>query len=165
MAIGIIFHSFTGITRAVAEQVHTACGGEMIEVKPREPYCKLTAYTLGGYRAVKEACDPIEPGIIDVTPYDLIVIGTPVWAFKATPAVNGAIAALQGCEGKQAVIFATCGGAAKNTLPILRKKLEGKGMAVRAEMVFTSKDIDTGDRINDLIKAVRATDPSANQSA
>ena len=45
---------------------------------------------------MKEECDPIEPAAIDVSGSDLIVIGTPVWAFKATPAINGAIAALIG---------------------------------------------------------------------
>jgi hypothetical protein len=50
---------------------------------------------------MKEELDPIEPETIDVSVSDLVVIGTPVWAFKATPAINAAIAALKGCDGKK----------------------------------------------------------------
>src|SRR5271157_3554973 len=115
----IIYHSYSGITRGVAEKIQKTCGGDLIEVTLKQNYSTLTAYTLGCYRAMKEECDPIEPETIDVSASDLIVIGTPVWAFKATPAINAAIAALKGCEGKKAVIFATCGGSAKDTLSIL----------------------------------------------
>jgi len=77
MKICIIYHSYSGITRGVAEKIRTACGGDLVEVTPRDKYSTLTAYTLGCMRARKEECDPIEPGTIDVSPYGLIVIGTP----------------------------------------------------------------------------------------
>ena len=117
MKTSIIYHSYSGITRGIAEKIQKACGGDLIEVKPKENYSTLTAYSLGCYRAMKEECDKIEPETIDVSTSDLIVIGTPVWAFKATPATNAAIAALKGCDGKKAVIFATCGSSGKGYSP------------------------------------------------
>ena len=117
MKTSIIYHSYSGITRGVAEQIQKACGGDLIEVKLKKNYSSLTAYSLGCYRARKEECDPIEPETIDVSASDIIVIGTPVWAFKATPAINAAIAALKGCDGKKAVIFATCGRLGKRDPP------------------------------------------------
>ncbi len=96
MKTSIIYHSYSGITRGIAEMIQEACGGDLIEVKLKKNYSSLTAYTLGCYRATKEQCDPIEPETIDVSTADLIIIGTPVWAFKATPAINGAVAALKG---------------------------------------------------------------------
>lgn len=164
MTICTIYHSYTGITRNVAKQIHAVCGGDIIEIKPREPYSKLTAFTLGCYRARNESCDPVEPEEVNVTSCSLIVIGTPVWAWKATPVINGAIAALQGCEGKKAVIFATCGSAANETLSILKTKLEAKGVAVQAEAVLSKKDIDEGEKIKDLIATVRAKDIESTQS-
>jgi flavodoxin len=156
MKTSIIYHSYSGITRGVAETVQKACGGDLVEVTLKQNYSSISAYTLGCYRAMKEEGDPIDPEIIDVSASDLIVIGTPVWAFKATPAINAAIAALSGCAGKKAVIFATCGGSAKDTLPILEKALAAKQVIVAGQVVLTKKEIAEGSKINDLIEAVNA---------
>jgi flavodoxin len=156
MKTSIIYHSYSGITRGIAEQVQKACGGDLIEVKPKEDYSTLTAYSLGCYRAMKEECDPIEPETIDVSASDLIVIGTPVWAFKATPVTNAAIAALKGCDGKKAVIFATCGSSATDTLLIMKKALETKGVKVVGQFVVTRKEIGAASKINAIIDSVRA---------
>ncbi|MBP1929764.1 flavodoxin [Methanolinea mesophila] len=151
----IIFHSYTGITRGVAEQVQAACGGDMIEVKPRQKYSTLTAYTVGCLRARNEEAEPIEPAYIDVAGYDLLVIGTPVWAFKSTPAVNGAINALEHCDGKKGIIFATCGGKAGDTTAILKRALTEKGVDVMREFVFDRKDLSDDTKVKALIEAVR----------
>ena len=151
----IIFHSYTGITRGIARKIQAACGGDLIEVKPRQKYHKLTAYTIGSIRARSEEKDPIDPDSIDVTAYDLIVIGTPVWAWKPTPATNAAISVLKGCEGKRAVIFATCGAQAGDTLAVIRQVLEGKGVIVNGEAVLTRKDCNDSQKVNALIDLVK----------
>jgi len=156
MKTSIIYHSYSGITRGIAEKIQEACGGDLVEVKSKEKYSPITAYTLGCYRAMKEECDPIEPETIDVSASDLLVIGTPVWAFKATPATNAAVAALKGCNGKKAVLFATCGSSAKDTLPILKKALEAKGVTVVRQFVLTRKDIGDDQKINALIDSIKA---------
>jgi flavodoxin len=156
MKTSIIYHSYSGITRGIAEKIQRACGGDLVEIKLKQNYSSLTAYTLGCYRAMKEERDPIDPEIIDVSKTDLIVIGTPVWAYKATPAINAAITALKGCEGKKAVIFATCGSSAKDTLNILKKALEAKDVTVVGQFVLTGKEITEGQKVNALIDSVKA---------
>lgn len=151
-----IFYSYSGTTRSAAEAVKAACGGDLIEVKPKGTYSSLSAYTLGCLRALREEGEPIDPEIIDVSAYDLIVIGTPVWAWKATPPINAAIAAIRGCKGKRAVLFATCGASAKETLPALRRALEAKGVEVAGEFVFTKQEIEKGKKIDALIASVQA---------
>jgi flavodoxin len=156
MKTSIIYHSYSGITRGIAEKIQKACGGDLVEVKPKTNYSTLTAYTLGTYRAMKEESDPIEPETIDVSGSEIVVVGTPVWAFKATPAINAAIAALKGCNGKKAVIYATCGSSAKDTLPILKKALEAKGVTVVGQFVLTRKEIGEEQKVNALVDSVNA---------
>jgi flavodoxin len=156
MNICIIYNSYSGNTRSVAEAVHAACGGKLIEVKSHEYSSRLTAYTIGCYRAMKGMCDPIEPATIDVTADDLIVIGTPVWAGRATPAINAAVAALEGCKGKRAVIFATCGGRERDTLPLLKKALEAKGVTVSGEFVFDKTGVKDAGRIKDMVTLIKS---------
>jgi flavodoxin len=146
----IIFYSYSGVTRGIAEKIRTACGGDLIEVRSKEDYSAITAYTLGCIRARREQSDPIEPEVIDVSSYDIIVVGTPVWAWKPAPATNAAIKVLKGCEGKKAVIYATCGSQAGETLPIMKKGLEEKGVTVIGEVGFTRKEVNGGKKIQEL---------------
>lgn len=154
MKNGIIFHSYTGITRGVAEKVQAACGGDLVEVTPMQKWNTLTAYTIGCLRARNEEAEPIEPGSIDVAAYDLLVIGTPVWAFRSTPATNAAINALKNCEGKNAVIFATCGGQPGDTLAVMKRALGEKGVEVVGEFVFNRKDLEDEKKISALNAAI-----------
>ena len=156
MKISIIFHSYSGITRGVAEKIQAACGGDLIEVKPKTPYNKITAYTTGSMRARREEADPVEPGEIDLASADLIVIGTPVWFWKTTPVTNGAINALRNGEGKKAVLFATCGSKAGETIPIMKKTLARKGVTVIGEHVLTRRDIIEGEKVAEVVDAVKA---------
>ena len=152
----IIYNSYSGNTRSVAEAVHSACGGKLIEVKSNEYSSRLTAYTIGCYRAMKGMSDSIQPAVIDVASDDLIVIGTPVWAGRATPAINAAVTALEGCRGMKAVIFATCGGKERDTLPLLKNALEAKGVIVSGEFVFDKTSLKDPGRINAMITTIKS---------
>ena len=151
----IIFHSYSGITRGIAEKMEKSCGGRLIEVVPRKAYNKLTVYLAGGRRAMKGEADPVDPERIDVAACDLLVIGTPVWAGNPTPVINAAIAGLSNCEGKKAVLFATCGVQAGKTLDIMTRALEARGVAVRGAMVFSRKETGDEKKIQELVDAVR----------
>ena len=153
----ILYHSYSGNTRRIAKRVKVACGGDLIEVMPQKKYNALTVYVLGGYRAMKGRQDPIEQKKIDVAGYDMIVVGTPVWAGKPTPAINAAIAALKGCEGKKAIIFATCGSKVGETIDIMKKALEAKDVKVIGVFVFTQNDLSEGKRLNEMIVKVNAS--------
>lgn len=152
----IIYHSYSGVTRGIAEKVWSSCGGDLIEVKPKDDYSALTAYSVGCFRARKGAPDPVIPKTLDVSGYDLLIIGTPVWAWKATPVINGAIAALKGCEGKQAVIFATCGSSPGDTLPVMKSALEQRHIRVTGMVSLNKREISRKEKIGELITLVRS---------
>lgn len=156
MKISIIYHSYSGITRGIAERIQAVCGGNLIEVKPRKAYNKISAYTIGCLRARNEEAEPVDPATIDVAASDLIVIGTPVWAWKTTPATNGAINALTNCDGKKAIVFATCGAQAGETIPIMKRALQQKGVTVVGEYVLTRKDLSDEQNVAGLVNAVKA---------
>ena len=63
---------------------------------------------------------------------------------------------LKGVKRKKAVIFATCGGSAKDTLPILEKALAAKQVTVAGQVVLTKKEIEEGSKVDGLIEAVKA---------
>ena len=150
----IICYSYTGVTRGVAEQIRHSCGGDLVEIKTREKYSTFTAYTLGVLRSRQGELDSIDPEVIDVSSYDLLVIAAPVWAWKPAPAINAAVAALKGCEGKKAVILVTCNGQFGEALPLLKKALEDRGVRVSAEIGFAKKDVGDITRKNEMIERI-----------
>ena len=87
----VVFYSYTGVTRGVAERIRNACGCDLVEVKTLTEYSAFTAYTTGVLHSRRGVPDPILPERIDVSRYDLLVIGTPVWAWKPAPAINAAV--------------------------------------------------------------------------
>jgi flavodoxin len=154
----VIFYSYSGVTRGVAESLAASCGADLIEVHAKNPYSKLTAYTVGCMRARRGDADPIDRETIDVSSYDLVIIGTPVWAFRAAPPVNAAIAGLSGCSGKKAVLFATCGGKAGDTLQELKKTLINKGLCIMGDITFTKKELDDNRKTGELAALVKAAE-------
>jgi DNA-binding transcriptional ArsR family regulator len=155
----VIFYSYTGVTRGIAEGIRNSSGCDLIEVKTQKEYSSFTAYTTGVLRSRKGAADPIVPDVIDVSPYDLLIIGTPVWAWKPAPAINAAVRALRGCEGKMAVTFVTCGNQPGEALPLLNAALAERGVAVMAEISLNAEDTKNPAVGNELLARIAAAFP------
>lgn len=156
MPICIIYHSETGNTKTVAKAVAAATGADLIEVKSVVHYSPMAMYTTGINKARKGEPDEIEQSEIDVSAYDLIVVGTPVWAFHPTPAINAAVSALSGCEGKRAIIFETDAGIPKNTLEVLSKQLTEKGLSIAGTFGISGKEINNKEKTGELIELVNS---------
>jgi len=140
----VIYYSLTGKTELAAKSI-----AETLKIKSKKlEELKLRKGLLGflrsGYDAIKEVNSEIKSLDINISDYDLIFIGTPVWAFKPVPAINAFIANTN-FAGKKAVAFVTMGGSGdKNTIKILKEKIEAK----RGTLI-ASFSIRTGGLIKD----------------
>lgn len=154
MKICIIYHSETGNTRHVAQHIAEACGGKIIEITDRTSYNRITGFVVRCKMARGEERCPIEPTAIDVSGYDQLVFGSPVWAFKPTPAIHTAINALKGCEGKRATAFCTHGGKPGQTAETFQKWIEARGMKCVGNADIHQKEIENEKKTKDLIATV-----------
>ena len=150
----IVCHSFSGVTRGVRRT-----GPVRLRRRPRRgPATPVLHEDDGGHarciRARSGGSGTVEPAQIDVSGYDRIVIGTPVQAWRPTPVILGAIEALAGADGKSAVVFATCGAQAGETLPMLRAALAAKGVDVVGEFSFTTPEAGDDQKVGALIARV-----------
>ncbi|MDD3622586.1 MAG: flavodoxin [Methanofollis sp.] len=152
----MIFYSGTGQTRALATGAAEIVGADLVEVRDRAEYSKTTMYLKGVPRARRGEEAEIEPTEIDVGAYDLVAVGTPVWAGNPTPAANAIIAALRNCEGKRAVAFATSGITPGETLEKLSKALEERGLTVSGTFHASAKDLKKGDGPERLAQVIRS---------
>ena len=155
MKPAIIYTSYTGTTHAVAQKIHDACGGDLIEVKSWDLLSRLFMYFVRRSQDMQVRNDGVPPAAIDLSGYDLVVIGTPVWMGKPTMAIQKTIAALTGCNGKPVILFATCGEDPGTTLPVLSGEVKTKGMTVAGRFSLSQKEIADGAVIRDLIANVQ----------
>ncbi|MCX5697123.1 MAG: NAD(P)H-dependent oxidoreductase [Candidatus Omnitrophica bacterium] len=115
MKAAVIYYSYSGNTRAVAQALSAHLKGEY-EVQAIE----LTALDepasfLGQCRrAFSHTRAQIAPVDLDLSGCDLICVGTPVWAFGPVPAVNTYLDRCSGVENKEVILFATCGSGTGN---------------------------------------------------
>ena len=159
MKICIIYHSETGNTRHVAQHLESACNAERtIEVLDRSRYSRLTRFFSQCSKARREDLTPISPSTIDVTAYDLIVMGSPVWAFKPTPVIHAAIGALTGHTGKPVIGFFTHGGRPGSTEETFTRWCEQRWLKVAGTITVHANEIENEKKTREIVTMINAVD-------
>ena len=148
----IVYHSETGNTKRVAEYIHEKTDSDLLELKSEKKYSRIGMYTSGIKRALMQQEEGIDITEIDLSAYDILIVGTPVWGGHPTPVVNAGLSIIKGGESKKAVAFATYRGSEGESLNILRKKLEDAGMKVIGTYGFSEKETEDSGKIDEMIK-------------
>ncbi|MCK5289167.1 MAG: flavodoxin, partial [Candidatus Omnitrophica bacterium] len=78
----VIFYSFEGNTKLIAESIAKTIGADLLELKPKsEMQSKgFMKYVWGGKAVMMKAKPELLPMDKDIKGYDILFIGTPVWA-------------------------------------------------------------------------------------
>jgi len=105
----ILFYSRTGTTRKVAEKLANVLGADIEEVSDNINRSGLRGYIISGRDAVKKKLVKINPINHNVLDYDLVIIGTPVWAWSMSNPIRSLITE-QKDNFKQVAFFCTQGG-------------------------------------------------------
>jgi flavodoxin len=85
---GIVFYSRTGTTKKVAEELAKKLDATLIEVIDNKDRKGPIGYIKAGRDAMKKHLTGIQHEDIDISSFDTIIIGTPVWAWTITPAIR-----------------------------------------------------------------------------
>ncbi|MBE6493980.1 MAG: flavodoxin [Methanosphaera stadtmanae] len=145
----IIYYSRSGKTKLVSKIIQEEIGGTLVEIKDKTNRSGIFGYVKGALDAMLGSNTDIEPDYVDLTEYDTIYVGTPVWASKPAPAI---MKLLEKCDfnDKNIITFATMGGSGGDTtvkaMNNIIKKNNGK--------ILKSFSIITGDnsKIENLTK-------------
>lgn len=111
----VAYFSATGTTEAVAKDVAQATGGTLYEIKPEVKYtAEDLDWTVKTSRSSVEMQDKSSrPAIVkdleDVSKYETIYVGFPVWWYTAPTIINTFLEAYD-FSGKTVIFFATSGG-------------------------------------------------------
>lgn len=118
----IIYYSYGGNTKRIAEDIHEKKGYDMVEIKPVVPYTSdyQKLVDLEESKMTQEELVEIEPINIDLSNYDTIILGTPVWWYTMTPPIRTFLKKYD-LSGKKIVPFATNGGWLGTTFDDIKK--------------------------------------------
>ena len=111
----VAYFSATGVTARAAQKVAEATGGEVYAITPAKPYTDADLdWRDKQSRSSVEMNDPkARPALggerLDVSEYDIVFIGYPIWWNQAPRLINTFIES-HNLKGKTVIPFATSGG-------------------------------------------------------
>ncbi|MFH1294805.1 MAG: flavodoxin family protein [Candidatus Aenigmatarchaeota archaeon] len=99
----VVYHSRTGNTRKVAERIARALKADLDEIVDKSPKKGMFMLGMSAFFNMKASIETKK----DSSSYDLVVIGTPVWAGRVCPPVKTYISKN---TFKRVAFFCTCDG-------------------------------------------------------
>ena len=92
----------------------------------------------------------------DMSPYDLIFVGTPNWYSQIAPPVNTFIEKMVNFEGKNAIAFVSSGLSGESYAVKLKNSLEKKGLRVLKMLNLKQREINDSQlkEIKEILKLI-----------
>jgi len=142
----VVCFSLTGNTRLVAKAIAKEMGADFTELVPVRQYPLRGAwlYLKGGKEAVFKSEPELERGLVDYDDYDVVVVGTPVWAGTMAPPIRTFLKSAA-VQGKQVHIFCTYGGGPGTSLQDMRSVSlgsVGQELGVRMGAKFVTESVN-----------------------
>lgn len=94
----ILYYSYTGHTKRLAEALAASEPADIMEIKSVKRPWKLKVYTAGILATFRNKAWPIQPLDIDFSEYEKLILMSPVWANNPPPPVTAILDQLP--EGK-----------------------------------------------------------------
>lgn len=147
MSTLVVYFSFEGNTKFIAEKIAETIGAGLIELKtskkyPREGFGK---YFWGGKSVIFGEKPKLTNEPIDLSCYETLIIGTPVWAGSFAPPIKSFITQYK-IQGKRIALFAShAGGGAKKCFAKLKEALPGNKFIGETDYVEPKKNPESAE--------------------
>jgi len=142
----IVFYSYEGSTKFIAQTIANEIGADILEIKPEKEMQShgFMKYIWGGRQATMKAKPTLLPFDKNPADYDLIIIGTPVWAFNMAPPIRSFLAQIK-LTNKKIALFCCHEGSPGKTLENMENKLQRNEIIGKMDFmkVVAQKDNNT----------------------
>jgi len=147
----VVFYSRSGTTKRVAQEVAKALNADIDELIDKKSRKGILGFLRAGYDATRGKTTEIEFEK-DPYDYDLVIVGTPIWNGRVTPAIRTYL--LWNREKiKNAAFFSTCAGR-PGKCPEQMEELWGKKPILRKVLIRKRLDEGTEELAEELKKFV-----------
>ncbi len=151
----VVYYSRTGTTRKVAEAVRGELGCDIEEIISIKNRSGVVGYFFCGKEATLKKTAEIKPTVENPADYDLVIIGTPVWAWNISSPTRAYLMQNIG-KFKKIAVFCTMGGLGdKKAFTEIENIC---GLKFIASLTVLTKDVGNCDKsIKEFSKKIRET--------
>lgn len=125
----VLYYSYTGNTKRLAEEFAREKDLPLCEIRTQKSLNKLAAYTAGCFKALKGAGMDIEAPAVDLSGCEEAHVFAPIWAGHIAPPMLSALALLP--KGAEIELHLVSGSGESNQ-ELINKRLERLGLEVEA---------------------------------
>ncbi len=149
----VVYYSRTGTTKKAAEIAAKELDADIEEIVDEIKREGIWGYIKSGSQAIRKKLTKIEQLKKDAKNYELIIIGSPVWANNMPPAIRTYLKN-NNLENKKAAILITYGGSGeKDTMEEIKKLIKAE---VIGELAIKQMDMkEAGNRIKEWAKQLK----------
>ena len=130
MKTAIIYYSLDGNSRLTANIIRDEVQGDIYEIETLDNKKRRGLYKVawGVFQVMRNKIPPIRPQNIDLNAYDLIILGSPVWAGSPAPALVSFIKETS-ISGKRLALFCSHAGSIEEFFSSTRNLLPDNSFA------------------------------------
>jgi len=140
MKILVVYYSLYGHTKTIAEEISSNLAADIEEIRELTSRKGVKGWLLTAIDSIFRRSVPIGSSMLNPSNYDLVIIGTPVWAFTMSCGVRSWLKKY-GKNLKQVAFFATMGkNGDKSTFTAMENLCSKKPLLTTA---FIDKTITT----------------------
>ena len=154
MKILVVYYSLTGHTKGIAEAIADECGADIEQIKDIKRREGAFVMFWSGREALLKRPGLIQPSEIEPAQYDLVILGTPVWAWALSSPMRAYITQ-HSSSLTWVAFFCTEGGSGGKRAFRQMSDLIGKQPVATLEI--TETDLKTGadgDKLTPFTKAI-----------
>lgn len=137
----VIYYTRSGDTREIAEKIASKLDCDIEEIIDKTKRRGIFGYIKSGFHAFRGKLTRIETPEKDPAEYDIVIVGTPVWAGTMTPAIRTYLTG-NGDRIQKTAFFCSLGGSGDEKT--YRDLTELTGLVPVAKMSISNKDRKTG---------------------
>jgi len=155
MKILVVFYSRTGTTKIAAQQIARELNCDLEEIIDFKNRQGVSGYLLAGRDAMLKKLTNIKKIEKELPGYDLIIIGTPIWAFDMSVPIRTFIVSYRN-HFKKLAFFCVMGGSGDERVFLNMEKLAGfKPVAKLALKDFQVRQGEYDKPIKQFIKQIK----------
>lgn len=144
----IVYYSYTGNTELVAKTLAEIIKADVLKIEDKATFSMFKALTVGCAVARKGQAWPVQPFNKDVSGYERIFLGAPVWAGMPAPQFNAFVEQVD-FTGKEVVVFVTMGRSGQDkAIKAMTDKIRAKGGKVVSAFFVKSGRTTKEDIVN-----------------
>lgn len=151
----VVYYSLEGNTKQAAETIARYLNSDIIPIRTIKKVPEGSRkFVVGGAQATFGMAPGIEEISIDFDKYDRIILGTPIWAGKAAPAINSFLKKYPVSDKVIALFTCSGGGDNDKCVILMKKKLKNLVNTVALADKNSKLAIDNEEKIMKFVKEV-----------